>query len=297
MRISSFVTNGFYEAEVYEKLIARIKAEGADEVEAICLSREYYKGFPIEQMQSFEERVQKLKAAGASKVVCFPKENDLLDEDSRILAVSTFFLKQKEIDELILPFEGELEMVNRISYFLLRVPAEYTNKVKELRKKGEVIMDHSPALMEQYVPGAEAFLAYPNNLWNMKLYQNLVSFYSPVKMTCINYTLPEDVQPCISADMEIALGRQISKRVMGEEEYLRKTRLTDIMYGMERRTDKLLSAVQEELSFSELAEKIAEPEFPLEKARCYLLMVLYGFRKIDNTVLSLNGYVEHIEKL
>ena len=296
MKTIAVVDEGRASLEYYRGYFERIRREtGADRLMVIMdgdLSRTA--GFAARDKY---ERTADMLAAGADGVVEMPLFSVLLPDNVYAFSVTAMLQKLGCLDGVAIPFAGDLEMFEKIGWFLFDEPRKYQKKMRIFRDQGVELAAVLPDVLEEFIPGAGGFLRKQMNRMAVEQYNTLRRAYFPVKP----YMIRLEQTPCEGA--ETAFDAFLLERVrekFGEkpEKETLKWAL-DMFSGSEKMDGRVLDVLKDaELSGFERLSVLAgyEGVHPVAVRR-HLLGCLINYRKVDSFVCITYNYVPYIRVL
>lgn len=288
MRIVAVLDDGLRDESCYPSYFRKIREfADADEVVVIMSGLFLHSGMPAPDCT--ENRAEKLVAGGADLVVEMPLQGALLKQDSYVFAIAMLMQKMGFIDELIMPCrEGTVEILEKAEQTMLLMPPEYQKELMRLRKTQD--LDSAvPAALGKLLSGAEDVLRDPMNRFAVEVKSALRKSYCTTKTVFMSTQLEAELDE-IPESVDAELGDMFYTLfgAMPEKWFF------DIFGGTDSVVRNIKDLWAEHLSFTQLAERLAERGIPAKTARQYLLRCLLGFRNINHSTSALYSYVSSI---
>lgn len=244
-------------------------------------------------------RAADLRAAGADCVVEMPLPTQMLTDNLYAFAVRTMLQRLGCVDLLAVPCAGTRDCFDRTAAFLFGEPLPYQKRMRALRREGADPEAVFPAVVGEFVPGAEAFLALPQNRLAVEYANTLRRTYSTVRPFWIEAE-PAPTAPAVDAALrDGALLRALAAVFSGEEEREALDRAEGMCGGsarLARRTCDLLAAGRAG-GFAEFARAVAGSDLNLLAVRRFLTSCLVGYRMLDSSVCITYSYIPYIRVL
>ncbi|MDO4623671.1 MAG: nucleotidyltransferase family protein [Eubacteriales bacterium] len=297
MRNLVVVDEGFQQTEYYRKLFESAKAvSGAEQITVIISGAFLRNGFPASVDKYV--RAQKLLDAGASYVVEMPSYALLLGDNQYAFAVMSMLHKLPNADGVLLPYRAEDEdTFEKVRKFLFAEPFPYQAQLRKRKLQGEDPEKIYPSVAEQFVPGAESCLGTEQNRFAVELANTLIRSYSTVQRVWLNLQnteLSAEALPEVR-DFDRQLEEEFRKCVDEKPAMQRISWMKDIFMGSDQLVERLAGLLYEgaEDFFVRAVYKGKD-----EKAiRRYVWGCLAGYRRIDNSISILYGFVPYVRLL
>ena len=244
-------------------------------------------------------RAADLRAAGADCVVEMPLPTQMLADNLYAFAVRTMLQRLGCVDLLAVPCAGSRECFERTCAFLFAEPLPYQKRMRALRREGADPEAVFPAVVGEFVPGAEAFLSLPQNRMAVEYANILKRTYSTVRPFWLEATLPPAPTCSDAAQRDEALLRALAASFPagGRQEAL--ARAEDMCGGSARLARRAYAQLEAggDGGFPAFARAVAGSDLNPAAVRRFLMSCLVGYRMLDSSVCITYSYIPYIRVL
>ena len=244
-------------------------------------------------------RAAALRAAGASCVVEMPLQTQLLPDNLYAFSVEAMLRKLGCVDLLALPCAGPREVFQRTADFLFDEPAPYRDRMRGLRDGGADLDAVFAGVVGDYVPGAAAFLARPQNRLAVAYLNALKRAYSTVRTVWLPRETPPAAETEAAARRDAFLLRRAAAAFRGRPEREAVAWAADIFSGSERMARRVYDLLGQTSAdgLRAFSREAACADMNPVAVRRYLLSCLAGYRKVDGFVCITYNYVPCVRVL
>lgn len=296
MKTIAVVDEGRASREYYEAYFARIRRETGAERLVVITDGDFTRaaGLPVRDKYA---RTEMFMAAGADGVAEMPLFSVLLPDNVYAFSVTAMLQKLGCLDGVAIPVAGDMELFEKIGWFLFDEPRDYQKKMRAFRDKGVDLESVLPGVLEEYIPGAGEFMRLKINRMAVEHYNTLRRAYFPVKP----YMIRLDEVPAECPDMAgdtYLLGCVREKFLSApEKETLRWAQ--DVFSGSEKLDARVLEALKntDVAGFTALSAQAAYEGVHPVAVRRHLLGSLISYRKVDSFVCIIYNYIPYIRVL
>lgn len=295
MKTMAVVDEGRASLEYYTDYFAHIRREtGADRL-VVILDGDISRSAGLAARDKYD-RTADLLAAGADGVVEMPLFSVLLPDNVYAFSVTAMLQKLGCLDGVAIPFVGEMELFEKIGWFLFDEPREYQKQMRIFRDQGVDLAGVLPDVLETFIPGAGEFLRCKMNRMAVEQYNTLRRAYFPVKPYMIR--LEKAPEEGAETAFDAYLLECVRENFGGKPEKETLQWAQNMFSGSEKMDRRVLEALAAEWPGLEAlsAQASYEGVHPVAVRR-HLLGCLIHYRKVDSFVCITYNYVPYIRVL
>jgi len=296
MKTIAVVDEGRASRAYYEEYFARIRRETEAERLVVITDGDFTRAAGLSERDKYV-RTTDFLAAGADGVVEMPLFSVLLPDNVYAFSVTAMLQKLGCLDGVAIPFAGEMELFEKIGWFLFDEPRDYQKRMRSFRDRGVELETVLPGVLEEFIPGAGEFLRLKINRMAVEYYNTLRRAYFPVKPYMIRLEQPPCEGPAKAYDPYLldCVRRQFSEKT--EKETVRWA--LDMFSGSEKLDGRVLDALNDpELAgFEALSVQASYGGMHPIAVRRHMLGCLVNYRKVDSFVCITYNYIPYIRVL
>ena len=296
MKTIAVVDEGRAAREYYAGYFAHIRRETGAERLVVIMDGDLSRAAGMAARDKYD-RTADMLAAGADGVVEMPLFSVLLPDNVYAFSVTAMLQKLGCLDGVAIPFVGEMELFEKIGWFLFDEPREYQKKMRIFRDRGAELAQVLPGVLEEFIPGAGSFLQEKMNRMAVEYYNTLRRAYFPVKP----YMIRLEQTPCEGAEAahDAYLLECMRAEFSGKPRQEKLKWAQDMFSGSEKMDERMLDALDApELSgFETLSLRTGYEGVHPVAVRRHMLGCLINYRKVDSFVCITYNYVPYIRML
>ena len=242
---------------------------------------------------------QALLEAGADCVVQMPLPTQMLPDNLYAFSIEAMLRKLGAITDLALPVCGDSGLFYRVSDHLFDEPAPYRATMHALRAQGRDLDEALPIAVGQQIPGADAFLALPQNRLAVECRNALRRAYSTVGVHLIEGASPSPSVPVPAPRSDRFLLERLAEAFLARPEKETVAWAAEIYSGSARMALRLrqLLAEHADTGLISFSERAACADMSAISVRRYALSCLCGYRKVDGFVCNTYNFIPYIRVL